>query len=69
MDGEAQPATSHISEMDTPLDHAQKDAMPLMEWALTPMGDCNKYCIHAYTVKYVVLRTVFIENKGIEEKK
>ncbi len=24
--------------MDTPLDHAQEEAMPLVEWALTPMG-------------------------------
>ncbi len=36
MDGEAQPAASHISEMDTQLDHAQEEAMPLVEWALTP---------------------------------
>ncbi len=40
MDGEYQPATSHISVMDTPLDHAQDEAMPLVEWALTPMGYC-----------------------------
>ncbi len=24
--------------MDTPLDHAQEEAMPLVEWAMTPMG-------------------------------
>ncbi len=30
-----------MSEMDTPLDHAQDDVMPLVEWALTPMGHCN----------------------------
>ncbi len=41
MDGEDQPATSQISEMDTPLDHAQEEAMPLVEWALTPMGHCK----------------------------
>ncbi len=40
MDGEAQPAAAHISAMDTPLDHAQDEAMPLVEWALTPMGHC-----------------------------
>ncbi len=27
--------------MDTPLDHAQDEAMPLVEWSLTPMGHCN----------------------------
>ncbi len=27
--------------MDTPLDHAQEEAMPLVEWALTPMGHCK----------------------------
>ncbi len=41
MDGEDQPAASQMSEMDTPLDHAQEEAMPLVEWALTPMGHCN----------------------------
>ncbi len=41
MDGEAQPAASLISEMDTSLDHAQEEAMPLVEWALTPMGNCK----------------------------
>ncbi len=30
-----------MSEMDTPLDHAQEEAMPLVEWALTPMGHWN----------------------------
>ncbi len=38
MDGKALPAVAHISAMDTPLDHAQDEAMPLVEWALTPMG-------------------------------
>ncbi len=41
MDGEDQPAASQMSEMDTPLNHAQEEAMPLVEWALTPMGHCN----------------------------
>ncbi len=41
MDGEDQPAASQISEMDIPLDHAQEEAMPLVEWALTPMGHCK----------------------------
>ncbi len=27
-----------LSDMDTSLDHAQEEAMPLVEWALTPMG-------------------------------
>ncbi len=40
MDGKVQPAAAHISAMDTPLDHAQDEAMPLVEWALTPMGHC-----------------------------
>ncbi len=40
MDGEAQPAAAHISAMDTPLDHAQDEAMPLVEWGLNPMGHC-----------------------------
>ncbi len=38
MDGKDQPAASQMSDMDTPLDHAQEEAMPLVEWALTPMG-------------------------------
>ncbi len=41
MDGEDQPAASQMSDMDTPLDHAQEAAMPLVEWALTPMGHCD----------------------------
>ncbi len=40
MDNEAQPAAAHISAMDTPLDHAQDEVMPLVEWALTPLGHC-----------------------------
>ncbi len=40
MDGEDQPTTTHISAMDTPLDHTQDEAMPLVEWALTLMGHC-----------------------------
>ncbi len=38
MDGVAQPAAAQISVMDTPLDHAHDEAMPLVEWARTPMG-------------------------------
>ncbi len=38
MDGEAQTVAAHISAMDTPLGHAQDEAIPLVEWALTPMG-------------------------------
>ncbi len=30
-----------MSDMDTPLDHTQEEAMPLVELALTPMGHCN----------------------------
>ncbi len=41
MDGEAKLAASQISEIDTPLDHAQKEAIPLVKWALSPMGHCN----------------------------
>ncbi len=41
MDGEDQPAASQMSERDTPVDHAQEEAMSLVEWALTPMGHCN----------------------------
>ncbi len=38
MNCKAQPAAAHISAMDTPLDHAQDEAMPLVVWALTLMG-------------------------------
>ncbi len=41
MDGKDQSAASQMSDMDTPLDHAQEEAMHLVEWALTPMGHCN----------------------------
>ncbi len=41
MDGEDQPAASQMSEMDTPQDHVQDEAMPLVEWVLTLMGHCN----------------------------
>ncbi len=40
VDGAAQPATAHISAMDTQLDHAQDEAIPLVEWAHTPIGHC-----------------------------
>ncbi len=38
MDSEAQPAAAQMSAMDTPLDHAQDEVTPQVEWALTPMG-------------------------------
>ncbi len=41
MDGEDQPAASQMSEMDTLLDHAQEEAMPLVEWSLAPIGYCK----------------------------
>ncbi len=41
MDGEDQSAASQMSEMDTPLDHAQDEAMSLVELTLTPMGHCK----------------------------
>ncbi len=41
MDRENQSVASQMSEMDTPLDHAQDKAMHLVEWALTQMGHCN----------------------------
>lgn len=36
VDGMAQPAASQISAMDTVLDHAQDEVMPLVEWKRTP---------------------------------
>ncbi len=50
MNGEDQPAASQMSEMDTPLDHAQDEAMLLVEWALTPMGHCNHEEEYAYVI-------------------
>ncbi len=41
MDGVAQPATAQISVMDTPLDHAHDEAIPLVKWARTSMGHCR----------------------------
>ncbi len=41
MDSEDQPVTSQMSEIDTPLDHAQEELMPLVEWPLTQMEHCN----------------------------
>lgn len=38
VDGEDQPAAAQMSEIETPLDHAQEEAIPLMEWALSPKG-------------------------------
>ncbi len=40
MDGEAQPATAHVSTMDPPLEHSLDEATPLVDWAFTPMGHC-----------------------------
>ncbi len=39
VDGEAKPAVTHISAMDTPLDNAQETS--LVECARTPMGQCR----------------------------
>ncbi len=50
MNGEDQPAASQMSEMDTLLDHAQDEAMLLVEWALTPMGHCNPEEEYAYVI-------------------
>ncbi len=41
MEGEAQPAAAQISVIDTPLDHAHNETMPLVEWARSPMGHCR----------------------------
>ncbi len=41
MDGKAQLAAAQISALDTPLDHAQEEVKPLIEWAHTPMGHCR----------------------------
>ncbi len=38
VDGDDQPAAWQISPMVTPLDQAQEEAIPLVEWALTEMG-------------------------------
>ncbi len=54
MDGEAQLAAAHISAVDTPLDHAQDEAMPPVELALTPMGHCwpkEEYAINDKDIK------------------
>ena len=40
VDGEDQPAAPLMLPMDTLLDHAQGEAMALVECALTPMGHC-----------------------------
>ncbi len=37
VDGEDQPAAAQISPIETPLDQAQEEAIPLVEWALTPI--------------------------------
>ncbi len=41
MDGVAQPSAAQISVIDTPLDHAHDEVMPLVEWARTPMRHCR----------------------------
>lgn len=38
VDGEDQPAVVQMSPMDTPLGHTQEETIPLVEWALTPIG-------------------------------
>ncbi|XP_067236751.1 uncharacterized protein [Chanodichthys erythropterus] len=38
VDGEDQPAASQMSLIETPLDQAHDEAMPLVVWALTPIG-------------------------------
>ncbi len=32
---------AQISPIEIPLDHAQEGAIPLVEWALTPIGNCK----------------------------
>ncbi len=49
---EDQPGASQISEMDTSLDHVQEEAMPLVEWALTPMGHCKYKEEYARVIAY-----------------
>ncbi len=34
-------AAAHISPIETLLDHAQEEDIPLVEWALTPIGHCE----------------------------
>lgn len=41
VDSEDQPVTAQMSPMDTPLEHAQEEAIKLVEWALTPIGHCK----------------------------
>ncbi len=41
MDGEAQPAAAQFSVIDPLLDHGHDEAMPLVEWARTPIGHCR----------------------------
>ena len=38
VDGDDQLAASQISLIDMLLDHAHEEAIPLVEWALTPIG-------------------------------
>ncbi len=53
MDGEAQ--LTHISAMDTQLDHAQDEVMPLVEWALTPMGLFWLKQVYASVIAKIIL--------------
>ncbi len=41
-----------MSEIDTPLDHAQEEAMPLVERALTLMWHCNPKEEYANVIAY-----------------
>ncbi len=41
VDGEAKPAATHISAMDTPLDNALDEETSLVECARTPVGQCR----------------------------
>ncbi len=45
-------ATSQISEMNTPLDHAQEEAMSLVKWAL---------CAHGARVLFLVFPRPVLE--------
>lgn len=38
VDSKDQPAAAQISPVETLLDQTQEEAIPLVEWALTPIG-------------------------------
>ncbi len=69
MDGVAQPAAAQISVLDTPLDHAHDEAMPLVEWARTPMGHCRPkeeyVSMTASTIHWMPFGTVTEANKEL----